>query len=335
MATNTNVTTLSDIRTAFYDKARDASSTGLSTKIDSLLNTALHDMATNPIIQPYWLERRAVLITRGAYTTGTVTITTASSRVAVTGTSTVWTTTDTFGIANARAGGKMKFAGTNEIYEVSAVGGAGSMTLATQYTGDDITDETYTYFEDEYALASDFLGFKDIRMFSPEQNIRLVGAMEFRRGAGRNDVSGKPRAATLIHLAFSGSSTPRPRVVLYPYPDNEYSIPYTYITSNLAVSSAGAEQAAMTADADEPIMPLRFRYGIILCALKEWYRDRKDDSQRSQEAKAEYVDFMTRMAGMTQVGQDKPRFVAPKRNYGGRRGRRRFQTGTEWDELLV
>jgi hypothetical protein len=323
--------TLAELRRDFIHRAREEpGSTATNAIADRFLNIALQDMHNSPGANRPWAERSAVLITRAPYTTGTVDITTAVSRTAVTGNSTLWTTTDSYGLANARAGGKIKF-GNSEIYEVASVGGAGTMTLATAYTGSDLDDDTYTYFEDEYSLAADFRRFIDMRYFSQERNIQLIGRSEFRSWRPRNDIAGKPLAATLIQKVFSGSTTPAYRVVLGPPPSTAESIPYTYITTYLAVSSAGVAQVGLSADDDEPIVPLQFRQAIVLHALYHYYRDRKDDA-RSQEVKAEYTDFMVRTLGDTEIGQDRPRFMMRRQGNGGRRGRFDSSTGRfSWD----
>ena len=333
MAETTQVTTLADLRRDLLHRVRgDTANTATTNIADRLLNEALVDVHDSPGAKFPWLERRDTLITHATYTTGTVAIA-AATRTTVTGTSTLWNTAVTgFGFNNARAGGKMKFS-NNEVYEVSTVGGDTSITLLTLYTGDALSAASYTYFEDEYSLASDFAGFIDARYFSQIRNIPLIGRQQARMWFPRNDVPSKPRAATLIQKAFSGSTSPAHRIVLYPPPDNEESFPYTYITTNLAVSSGGAEQTQMTADTDEPIIPLRYRHVLVFHALYHWYSDRKDDS-RSKEAKAEYVDFMTRMTGDTQVGQDRPRFVMSRRRGIPPRGRfnvnGRFEADMDW-----
>lgn len=332
MSSATAPATLAELRVDFREKVRDANSTALNTIIDRFLNTALVDVHLgNPITMPYWAIRRRVVITRAPYTTGTVAITTASSRTAVTGTSTVWTTTDSFGIANARAGGKITFSGLTDVYEVATVGGAGSITLASQYTGEDLTAATYNYFEDEYSLAADFGSIADLRMFSTDANIPIIGRMKFNRAFPRNSTKGQPRFACSEQLTFSGTAAPRPIVRLAPVPNAVYQIPYEYVTINLAVTSAGVEQAALVNDTDEPIMPLRYRQAIVHKALSEWYLDRKDDA-RFQEAKAAYVEIMGRIAGNIAIGQDRPQFVVKPR-FSRRRGGGRFEIGTEFDDI--
>lgn len=310
MSVATQVTDLTDLRTDLIVRIRDATGVTATNNIaDRYLNTALHDIHINPGNQWPWAMRRSYILTHAPYTDGTVDVT-AAARTTVTGNSTLWNTAVTgMGFNNAQVGGKMKFAGFPELYEVTAVGSDTSITINPRYTGDALDDASYTYFEDEYALASDFFRPADAREFSQEAKIELMGPQEFRRRFPRNDRLGKPRHATIIQLAFSGSTTPRPRIVFNPVPDNEYQIPYHYITSNLAVSSAGAEQTQLTATSDEPIIPLIYRHVLVFHALYHWYRDRKDDA-RSQEAKSEYVELLQRMAGEQGGGlRDKPKFV--------------------------
>ena len=97
----------------------------------------------------------------------------------------------------------------------------------------------------------------------------------------------------------------------------------------------------MTADTDEPILPLKYRHVIVAQALYNWYLHRKDDINRFRAVKGEYTELMTRMTNDAGIGmKDKPRFVA-RRGYDGSswrrggRGRRRYQTGSEWDDMKI
>src|SRR5258706_301059 len=80
-----------------------------------------------------------------------------SARTTVTGSSTLWNTAVTgMGFNNARVGGKMRF-DTTDVYTVSTVGSDTAITLASRYIGDSaLSGSTYSYFEDEYALAADY-----------------------------------------------------------------------------------------------------------------------------------------------------------------------------------
>lgn len=309
MAVTSQPATFSELYTALQNAMRVTTAvTATQNQAKRAINSALHDMHLGTDYKFPWAERSAKLIARAQYTTGTVTATLGSATL--TGTSTVWTTTDAFGTANARANGKIKVAGGLTPYTVSSVGGAGTITLADKFTETTVTDGTYVYYEDEYDLASDFLRPVDIQRFSDQANIELIGRTEFRRRYPTNSTTGRPAVATLIDYAPSGSTTPIRRVRFHPPPSTTMTIPYTYVTSNLAVSSAGVAAANLSADTDEPIVPLRYRRAILLHALYNMYRDDKDDT-RSENVKAEYVDLMTRMMIDVDIGASRPQ-IAPR-----------------------
>src|SRR3990167_10453709 len=114
-----------------------------------------------------------------------------------------------------------------------------------------------------------------MQWFSNEMAIDLNPRTEFRRRYPVNSTLGRPSVATILDFAPSGSVTPIRRVKFAPAPNDFFQIPYTYVTAYLAVSSAGAAQANMSADTDEPIMPLRYRHAIVLHALASLYRHKK------------------------------------------------------------
>src|ERR1043166_6952972 len=219
MSTTTEPVTFSDLQADFLSRMQMGRGTTETETAKRLINTALVNMHQNPGSKFPWLERRGVVITHATYNTGTVSITAASSRTAVTGSSTLWNTAVSgFGFNNTRVGGKVKLASTPEIYEVGAVGSDTALTLATRYTGDDLSGASYIYFEDEYDLASDFGSLIDARNFSTAWNLPVIPRTDFRRRYVRNDYFQRPKVATLIQLAFSGATTPRHRVVFHPAP---------------------------------------------------------------------------------------------------------------------
>ena len=333
MGAATQVTDLADLRRDLLGRIMEAVGVSATNTIaDRFINIALHDMHIDPGSNFPWAIRRAYLTTHAPYTTGTVSIA-AATRTTVAGSSTLWNTAVTgFGFNNTRVGGKMTFSGSNDVHEVTVVTSDVAITITPQWVGSALSAASYAYFEDEYALASDFGRPVDLRSFSTDANIPLIGPQLFRRTYPRNYTRRKPRVATLIQLGFSGSTTARYRVVLAPVPDDEYIIPYDYITTNLAVTAAGVEQTQLTADTDEPIVPLKYRHAIAFHALYHWYRDRKDDT-RSGEAKGEYTDIMKRISGETIVGQDRPRFAPSNAKYFGPYRSGRFDIGDRFDDL--
>lgn len=317
MAAGDAAKTFSELRTDFLEGLKDVtSSSAINTIANRYLNSALQDMHME---RWWWAERRSTIRTRPVYTTGTVAIavTTLTTRKAVTGTDSLWNTNNSYTEKNAIAGDKMTIAGTYIPYIISAVGSDTGITLddTTPYVGTDaVTAGTYAIYQDEYALASDFDDVIDTRFFDEERRIELIGPQEFYRRYVRNIVRSTPKFASLIELGPSASAALRRRVILGPAPDKCYLIPYRYYTTNLAVSSAGVVAANLSADSDEPIVPLRFRKAVVYKAKELWYSDRKDDT-RSGEAKAWYETIMLRARAAKSSTEDRPRLKSTASSY--------------------
>ena len=321
MSATTQVTTFSDIYTAILNGLRnDTSATATINQAKRAANIALHDMHIGFAERLPWAERRAVLITQPEYTTGTLTATKGSTTI--TGSGTAWNTNNDFSVANMRTGGKVRINGGNEVYEISSVASDTSATLTSKFTQDTVSAASYSYFEDEYALASDFLRPLDLKQFSDPMDITLIGRTDFRRMFLRNYITGRPQAATIVDLPFSSSTTPVRKVCFYKPPDKAYTIPYSYITSNLAVSSAGAALTQMSSDTDEPIIPLRYRYALVLHGLTHLYRDAKDDD-RALSTKVEYEQLLSRAVSDTEIGASHP-YLSPVISGYARRARRPY-----------
>jgi hypothetical protein len=338
MSATSQVTTFSDLYTDLQNRVRATTSvTATENQAKRYVNIALHDMHIGFDYRFPWAERSAVLRTRPQYSTGTLTATKGSA--SITGSSTAWNTADDFSITNVRANGKIRIAGAIDPYTVLSVSTETSATLTSVFVETTTSGATYVYYEDEYDLASDFLRPVDAQRFSDQMSIDLIGRTEFRRRYPANSTPGRPTVATIIDSAPSGNTTPIRRVRLHPAPSTTIRIPYTYITGNLAVSSAGVAAANLSSDTDEPIVPLRYRHAIVFGALYHWYRDKKDDA-RTDAAKQEYIDLVMRMAGDMEVGAVRPQ-IRPrvqgyvrraKRPYSGGAGRR-YDVGGRFDRM--
>ena len=338
MSTTSQVTDFSDLYGDLQVRLREQ--TGVTATQDiakRFINIALQDMHVGNGERYPWAERHAVIRTQAEYNTGTVTITKGST--ALTGSSTLWNTNNDFSVANARVTGKLVIAGSEEVYTISAVGSDTSITLNEPFIDDDVSGETYSYFEDEYALDGDFLRPIDLTSFSDNGEIALISRTDFRRRYPRNKTTGKPQVATLIDKPFGSNTTPVRHIRFHKPPDSEFLIPYSFVTNKLAVSSSGTEQTSLSADADEPIVPLGYRHVIVFHALYHLYRDRKDDD-RAQSAKAEYTDLILRILGDQEIGAPRPKLhprVSPyaraaRRPYN-RRGGGRYTTGDRFDQI--
>ena len=342
MAAGDAPATLAELRTDFLESVKEATGvTALNTVVTRFLNKALQDMHQER--QP-WQERPATIRTIPPYTTGTVTvaITTLTTRRTVTGSSTVWTTTNSFGDANAAALRKMTLGTEPVVHLISSVDSATQITLdsSTPFAGDSaLSAAGYVVFQDEYALESDFDDVIDVRFFDEDRKIELIGPQESYRRYSRNSVRGAPKVATLIERGPSGGVSLRPRVLFGPAPDQTYIIPYRYWTRNLAVSSTGVGAVNLSADADQPIVPLKFRQGLVWKAIALWAATRQKNAMLAEQFEGKYAALMLRARADRGPTQDRPRLIpatatamaSARRPYAPRT--RRLVTGTRWDML--
>ena len=336
MSATSQYTDFSDLYLGLQHRVRVTTGTTATTEqAKNYINIALHDFNLGFQYKLPWLERQAQIRTHAPYTTGTVSVSVGGT--AVTGSATLWNTTNSYGEANARTTGKILFEGSTDIYPITTVASDTSITITNKYVGSAaLSGADYTYFEDTYDLASDFLRPMDFQFFSQARNIQLIPRDEFRRRFPRPNVAGNPEYACLLDLAPNGSTSPIRRVQFYPYPSTTLIIPYTYVTNAVGVSSAGASLTSLSSDTDEPLIPLRYRHAVVYHALYHWYRDKRDDA-RSQEAKAEYTDIMLRIVDDQDFGAPTKAHIHPANMYSAKRPYRgglngRVVTGPRFDQ---
>lgn len=321
MSSTSQYTDFSDLYVGLQNAVRVTTGvTATENQAKRAINIALQDMHMGFDYRFPWAEREAILITQAKYTTGTLSV--FKGDTALIGVGTAWNTANVFVVNNMRAGGKIQINGGDEVYEIESITTDTAAVLTSRFVKDDVSGGSYIYFEDEYALASDFLRPLDIRRFSNAADIEIVGRTQFRRDYPKNVITGKPSVATIVDKAPSGNTTPVRKIRFYKPPDIVYSLPYDYITSQLVVSSAGVAQTSFSADTDEPIVPLRYRHAIVLHALYNWYRDKKNDP-RAQEVKAEYIDVMRRTADDVEIGASRP-MLRPRLHHYKNRAKRPY-----------
>ena len=333
MSVTTQPTTFADLYTLVLNQVRSQTSQANTlSQAKRAVNMALQDMHLGQDYQFYWAEREAKLVLQPDYSTGTLAITAGSTSVV--GTDSLWNTAGSYGTNNIEVGWKIKVAGSQVVYRVSAIGSDTTLTLDTAYVGDTVTAATYNCWKDEYALATDYLRPVNMTFFDDDREIRLVDRRQMKRALPRNSTTGRPKWATQIELGPSGSTALRPRLVIAPPPDQVYSIPYGYITNLLAVASDGTGQVSLSADTDEPIVPLRYRAAIYHYAMAMVY-EHKDD-QRQSIAMQQYQQIMQRTLSDVTIGDRRMRIEpsistytnSAENPYQGSRSGRRFDTAS-------
>lgn len=169
--------------------------------------------------------------------------------------------------------------------------GTGDMEAATEYHVFVIMDSTGTV---DAGVDKD-INATNLLADSSYPYYRRLGTIL--TGAGKN----------IKTLTLFGGSTPLRKIRFHRPPSTVKIIPYSYITRYLVINSNGVRTEQMIDDADEPIVPHRFRTAIVLRGLYWWFRDRQDDA-RSAEVLQEYNSFVSRMAGDNEIGDVRPKF---------------------------
>ena len=329
MSSSTVVTTWSDLYTALLNDMRSETGVTATTNLAKrYIDEAHRDLYIGHGEKFHWAERRNTIITHAEYTTGTLTATIGSGTL--TGASTLWNTNNDHGQKNMRKYGKISIAGADEVYEISSVTNDTSAAMNPNYIGSTASELEYRYFEDTYALASDFLKPVDSRSFDDNRRIHFVGRSRFRQMYPRNrTTSTSISVAILEDYAPDGNVTLIRRIRFGPPPSNTQIIPYSYVTSNIVTASDGTAKGSFTADADEPTMPLHYRPIIVAGAKLHWYRDIKDD-QRSLQVLPLYQQMLDRMIGDQDVGAQKMRIRTARGLYVSR-AKRPYRGGQRYD----
>jgi len=323
--------TFADLYTDLLNRAReDTRKDAVKNQAKRYINTALLDMHNGFAENFPWAQRSAVLLTNQTYSDGTIILTQGANTIGGVGTA---FTTSNGHFANMRPGGKVVASGDASPYEVGSVLiGTGALFVNNWIPATTAgAGVSYTYYEDEYDLASDFLRPVDQQNFADNLPIELVGSQEFRRRWPRNAAFGWPGIATIIDREdiTNANEDPVRRIRFNPVPNAFLRIPYSYITKYLVVGTDGVAQEDFIDDLDEPIVPRRYRHLIVLHALGTWYRDKKDDA-RSLEVRQEYVDGVSRAVGDFEIGAQKPQF-RPRLETYVRRAKRPWRGGGHYD----
>ncbi len=193
--------------------------------------------------------------------------------------------------------------GFNEIYNVSSNSGL-NLTLANSYLG-----ETNTAAAGIVAIKSILLDpsirevYKVYHQWAADP-LTFVGPQQFREivEAGNQNLD----YAQYCTIFGQDNTSEAKRLLLYPYPDQAYTL---YYDANVYVTP-------LSADGDEPIMPMQHRQILYHFAMYKLYSYHRNDPKA-----AEYLNnFNTMLARLD--GESKPQQDFPQLQVRYPRGRR-------------
>ncbi len=190
-----------------------------------------------------WLYDDSSFITTAPYSTGTLTATTGSTTL--TGAGTTWT--------SAMAGRRISI--EDAFYEISAYVSGTELTLGSNYAGAGGSELTYIIYQNEYSLSSDVEDVLSMYQENNPQKLSKVGLPMLDRAYPQRNTYSYPSMYAINGYDSSGNM----KVEVYPIPNQARNI-YYRMKKRVTVLSA---------DSDEPIIPLRYRYVLFRGAVYE------------------------------------------------------------------
>lgn len=308
MVSGTGITTFQDIYTAAMGWARQPTdNTTLLNRMKDAVNMKYEDVAVHKKWQ--WLMAEDAVSIIGVYTTGTVTVTQGSA--SVTGVSTTWTD-DSIDTTY-----KFKVDGYDEIYDISTVGSNTSITLADTYKGDDATSVAYRIWKDVYELPNTVREVDQVWVDHRSFPARAVGMKKMRelKNLWPTDTD-KVLAFTLIQDSSDGDR----QLQIFPVPDEDYTLHYTYAKRITRLSD----------DEDEPLIPIGYRHVLVYGALEEWALQ-AGNPQLVTLYSSKYVDLLRRLAHDTEITDD---FLTIKVDQPWRRKDRGFGRRIDYGDVF-
>lgn len=219
----------------------------------------------------WWLETRARVRMFPSYTTGTIVTTDGSDQL--TGTGTLWVT------AAVAAGDWFQRQGDTAYYEVSSVDAEGTITLTSNFIGTN-TASSYTIVRPAYDLPSGYSRMKYIVDLKNQREIDPVSPDDFLNIRSGRTTSIPFRYARMMmqtgtdifyYTLYGLDASQNRQLYIYPYPTSERDLEVWYTTAITELS----------ADADTPLVPVKYQEGMIDAIMGMWYQHKGDDTRFS------------------------------------------------------
>lgn len=305
----------------------DATSTVVRNQVKEYINTSYQFIAYR---KPYrWTGETRHLKLLAKATAGTIAVT--SGQNTVTGTSTAFTEATHLHC-------KIKIGSNPNPFRITRVASTTSLVIDAPYTGSTASGLSYVIYKDEYGLFPDLVNIR--RLYVPNTSVNYqpyaVGPDEMdQRRMKMPFSSGSPRYYTINGFGYYRSVT----WANFKWDVDYWEDPFTVASRNqkLVVWPAlntsdlniqirfTKEVKAMSADADEPLMPLPVRKVLVYGPLYENFAAKRD-IQMLSVWKREYQDVLKQMEADVESTDDELTLTVDRRYH-------MFQSQTHTDEL--
>jgi hypothetical protein len=282
MAADSPYRTLGNIESAIFQDAKETTSTDMVSLVRRYINEG-HEHITNRKKRD-WLDTQYTYQVNAAVE-DTCTVTNGSVTVTFEDTSTTFPT-----------GVELQFnnQGYEEIYNVVSAT-LNVVTLDKPYLGDTSTAATGVVYQPHLILDSEIRDIYQVYHNHTDQPLTAIGPQEMRR---IQEGSGVQRDFASYYSVFGQDSSGSRRLVLYPYPDEDYTL---YLDVNIFIP--------MLSDTDdEPVLPMQFRQALYWYGLyRLWLYHRNMD--QAAVALTNYNGFLKRIDGEIRSEVEFPQIV--------------------------
>ena len=272
--------TLGNIRSAVINDAKEASSTNLIMQVNRWVNEGYEQVVLRK--KRDWLDT-SFTVQVYSCTQAVCTVTNSSQTVVF----------DTASLSVYPSSLEMQFhtTGFNEIYNGSTWSSS-TLTLANDYLGETNTAASGVFFQPGFMLDSSIRTIYQIyHQWNPSPLIE-VGPQEMRAIQER---FGPQTDYAQYCTIFGQNSTGQRRVILYPYPNTAYTL---YIDANTYVTP-------LSADADEPVIPMQHRQILYHFALYKLFSYHRNDA-KAGEYLTNFNSMLAKLDGESKANQDFP-----------------------------
>jgi len=258
-----------------------------------------------------WLKGSTKVQVPAYYSTGTATVTNASTSVTISSS-----------IAATKANYYFAVDGYEEIYVISAhTAGTANLTLDAAYTGDSGSGLAYKIWTDTFALPTDCRESTAVTHAFQNRPLTPVSEEEFEEllAAHGARTEGRPQyyCTTDFYDPSGGAETESDRYRRIRF------FPAVNTDATTCSVSYAKEVSAMSSDGDEPLMPVEDRAVLVYgAAQRAWARERNEAESARNDGL--FQRKLARMAGKMKDSQAKPKLTISRRYLAAkRRGNRR------------
>lgn len=278
MAADSPYQTFGEIRSAILADSKETTSSTFVALVDRWINEG-HEQVTLRKKRDWLDEQFTVQV--NADVSATCTVTNGS-------------TTVTFASAQSFPSGvELQFntSSYEEIYDVSSATSTTIVTLAKPFLGTTSTAATGVVFQPHVILDDSIRHVYQVYHQHSVQPLTYIGPQQMRQV----QASGKVQRDFANYWTIFGQSNGARRLVIYPYPDEDYTL---YIDANVFVP-------VLSASADEPVIPMQYRQILYWYGMyKVWLYHRNAD--QAAIALQNFNSFLARIDGEMRAEIDKP-----------------------------